>query len=112
MTHIHHWVAGSEPAGTSGRESPVYNPATGKQTAIVELASAAEVDAAVEVASAASRPWRTTSPAKRMQVLFAFRDLLDVNRHEIAPVRDCMAACAHRQVDRAPMITALVAWPA
>ena len=84
VNHIHHWVGGSELAGTSGRESPVYNPATGKQTAIVELASAAEVDAAVEVASAATRQWRTTSLAKRMQVLFAFRELLDVNRHEIA----------------------------
>lgn len=84
MNHIHHWVGGGELAGTSGRESPVYNPATGKQTALVDLASAAEVDAAVEVASAAAREWRTTSLAKRMQVLFAFRELLDSNRHEIA----------------------------
>lgn len=84
MNNIHHWIGGSELAGTSGRGSPVYNPATGQQTAIVDLASEAEVDAAVEVASAATRQWRTTSLAKRMQVLFAFRQLLDENRHEIA----------------------------
>ena len=47
---ISHWVDGRLLEGTSGRTSPVYNPATGQQTARVDLASTAEVDAAVAAA--------------------------------------------------------------
>ena len=46
-------VDGQVVAGTSGREGVVWNPATGEQQAAVDLASAAEVDAAVAVAKAA-----------------------------------------------------------
>ncbi len=44
-TRISHWINGQLTPGTSGRTYPVYNPATGQQTAEVDLASAAEVDA-------------------------------------------------------------------
>ena len=40
-TRISHWIDGTESAGTSGRTAPVFNPATGQQTAEVDLASAA-----------------------------------------------------------------------
>ncbi len=49
MRTIGHWVGGRRAEATSGRQSPVYNPATGVQTAAVELGSAADLDAAVEV---------------------------------------------------------------
>src|SRR5450759_904418 len=84
MKRIGHWIDGRLVAGTSGRLSPVFNPATGEHTKDVDLASAAEVDAAIEAASGAFATWRSTSLSNRMQVLFRFRELLDKHREDIA----------------------------
>jgi malonate-semialdehyde dehydrogenase (acetylating)/methylmalonate-semialdehyde dehydrogenase len=83
---ISHWVDGAMMVGASGRTSPVYNPATGLQTAEVDLASVAEVDRAVASAKAAARGWRTTSLSKRSAVLFAFRQLLHDATDELAKI--------------------------
>ena len=47
MYEIQHLIDGHTVTGSSGETGPVFDPATGKQTAKVALASAAEVDAAV-----------------------------------------------------------------
>ena len=39
VKRIGHWIGGLAVAGTSGRTSPVYNPATGRETGAVDLAS-------------------------------------------------------------------------
>src|SRR6266480_38830 len=84
MKRITHWIDGRSVAGTSGRSGPVFNPATGEQTAEVDLASVEELDAAVAAAKAAFPGWRATSLSSRAEVLFRFRDLLDGNRKELA----------------------------
>jgi malonate-semialdehyde dehydrogenase (acetylating)/methylmalonate-semialdehyde dehydrogenase len=84
MKRIGHWIDGRVVPGSSGREGPVFNPALGEQTAVVDLASAAEVDAAVASAKAAFPAWRATSLAKRAEVLFNLCELIDGNRKEIA----------------------------
>jgi malonate-semialdehyde dehydrogenase (acetylating) / methylmalonate-semialdehyde dehydrogenase len=56
---IQHWVGGSAVESTSDRVGPVWNPATGQQIAEVNLASAADVDAAVAAAKSAFPAWRT-----------------------------------------------------
>jgi malonate-semialdehyde dehydrogenase (acetylating) / methylmalonate-semialdehyde dehydrogenase len=84
MQRIGHWIDGRLVAGTSGRQSPVFNPATGEQTKEVDLASTAEVDAAIEAACGAFATWRSTSLSNRMQILFHFRELLDKHREDIA----------------------------
>jgi len=81
---INHWVGGATTAGTSGTFSEVTDPATGRVTAQLALASAEEVDAAVAAAKAAFPQWRDTSLAKRTQVMFAFRELLNARRDELA----------------------------
>ncbi|MGQ0432218.1 MAG: CoA-acylating methylmalonate-semialdehyde dehydrogenase [Microthrixaceae bacterium] len=80
MDHIHHVVGGRPLPGTSGRVAPVFDPALGVRTAEVPLASVEEVDDAVAVAAEAQRSWREVSLARRVQVLFALREL--VVRHE------------------------------
>ncbi len=55
MQSIDHWVGGRVTPGTSGRSSPVFDPALGRQTKEVSLASAAETDAAVRCAVEAAR---------------------------------------------------------
>ena len=84
MREIHHLIDGLQVAGTSGRTSPVFNPATGEQTGALSLASAAEVDAAVASAQAAFEDWHQVSVARRTTLMFAFRNLVVDNATEIA----------------------------
>jgi malonate-semialdehyde dehydrogenase (acetylating)/methylmalonate-semialdehyde dehydrogenase len=86
VQRIEHWINGSLTAGTSGRTSPVYNPATGEQTAAVDLADPSDVDAAVASARAAAREWRHASLSKRAAVLFAFREALHRRESELAAI--------------------------
>ncbi len=86
MKRISHWIDGRSVVGAAGRTGPVYNPATGEQTADVDLASVEELDAAVAAARAAFPAWRATSLSARAEVLFRFRELLDGNRKELASI--------------------------
>jgi malonate-semialdehyde dehydrogenase (acetylating) / methylmalonate-semialdehyde dehydrogenase len=81
---ITHFIDGRLLEDGGGRTAPVFNPATGERTGEVELASAELVSAAVASAHTAWRQWRDLSLAKRTQVLFAFRELLNARKHEVA----------------------------
>jgi malonate-semialdehyde dehydrogenase (acetylating)/methylmalonate-semialdehyde dehydrogenase len=82
---IEHWINGRY-LPVSGRTAPVTNPATGKVTGQVALASVEEGIAAVAAAKAAFPAWRDTSIARRTQVLFAFRELLNSRKEELAAI--------------------------
>jgi malonate-semialdehyde dehydrogenase (acetylating)/methylmalonate-semialdehyde dehydrogenase len=84
LKQINHIIGGREVATTSGRTSPVYNPATGEVTAHVGLATVEEVDLAVGTAKAAAVGWSAMSLAKRTGVMYSFRDLLERHKHDIA----------------------------
>jgi malonate-semialdehyde dehydrogenase (acetylating)/methylmalonate-semialdehyde dehydrogenase len=86
MKSIHHYIDGHPVEGTSGRRGPVWNPATGEQQGEVDFASVEEVDAAVDAAARAFPAWRATSLARRSEVMFHFRELIDANRKEIASI--------------------------
>jgi malonate-semialdehyde dehydrogenase (acetylating)/methylmalonate-semialdehyde dehydrogenase len=81
---IHHLIGGKSVEATSGRTSPVFNPATGEQTAELGLASEADVALAVETASAAFEEWRNVSIARRTKLMYTFRNLVEANQAEIA----------------------------
>jgi malonate-semialdehyde dehydrogenase (acetylating)/methylmalonate-semialdehyde dehydrogenase len=81
---VSHWINGQVVAGTSGREGPVYDPATGTVTKHVDFASTEEVAAAVAAAKAAFPGWRATSLSKRTDVMFRIRNLVEQHRKEIA----------------------------
>ncbi len=83
---IAHWVAGAPRSGTSQRHSEVTNPATGAVTAQLALATAGEMSEAVAAAKAAFPGWRDTSLARRTQVMFAFRELLNARKDELAAI--------------------------
>lgn len=83
---ISHWIDGKYTAGDSGRDGPVFNPATGAEQARVAYASADEVDRAVAAAKSAFPAWSTTSLAKRSAIMFRFRNLLEENKHILAEV--------------------------
>jgi len=83
VRRIHHLIGGQQ-AGSFARTAPVYDPATGAQTAEVALASAGEVSAAVAVAQQAAPGWGSSSLTMRAGVMFRFRALLDEHRDEVA----------------------------
>ena len=81
---VSHWIDGAERPSTSGRTAPVYNPATGAVQAKVALADQAEIDEAIASADAGFRVWSGYSIAKRQSVLFAFREILNSRKGELA----------------------------
>ncbi|MCD4503818.1 CoA-acylating methylmalonate-semialdehyde dehydrogenase [Chromobacterium piscinae] len=85
MTTVPHLIHGEACDGGS-RLAPVFNPSTGKAIAEVQLADAATVAQAVAAAQAAFPAWRDTPPAKRTQVLFRFKQLLEQHEAEIVPL--------------------------
>ncbi len=85
-TRITHFIGGQFWTGTSERNAPVYDPATGIAGKAVDLASRADVDGAVAVASAAFKNWRDVSLTKRIQILFSFRELLNAQKEELAAI--------------------------
>ncbi|NNH72908.1 CoA-acylating methylmalonate-semialdehyde dehydrogenase [Nocardia uniformis] len=84
MQTIAHWLDGKPFAGTSESTAPVTNPATGVVTGQVTLANQADVRAVVNAAAAAFPAWRDASLAKRTQVLFRYRELLNARKEELA----------------------------
>jgi malonate-semialdehyde dehydrogenase (acetylating)/methylmalonate-semialdehyde dehydrogenase len=86
MSHVTHWIDGKPAPGLGSRAGDVYDPATGRVTAAVSFADTADVDAAVAAARAAFPGWRDTSLTRRAQVLFAFRELLNARKDELAAI--------------------------
>ncbi len=84
LERVNHWINGGRVAGASGRQGPVYNPATGALAREVDFASVEEVDAAVRAAHDAFPGWRATSISKRTEILFRIRNLVEQDREEIA----------------------------
>ncbi len=78
------WINGRVAESTSGRTAAVYDPALGIETKRVGLSSRAELDEAVAAAKKAYPAWRDASLAKRQQVMFAFRELLNARKGELA----------------------------
>ncbi|MBK8470471.1 MAG: CoA-acylating methylmalonate-semialdehyde dehydrogenase [Actinomycetales bacterium] len=84
VRRITHLIGHSAWEGTAERTGDVYNPATGQVTGRVDFASSELVDEIVAAAAVAAERWGRESLAKRTQVLFAFRQLLNDNKERIA----------------------------
>ncbi|MDR0278805.1 MAG: CoA-acylating methylmalonate-semialdehyde dehydrogenase [Paucimonas sp.] len=82
--HITNWISGARAEATSGQQLPVYNPATGQLSAQVQLASHADVDAAVASAKAAFPAWSNLPPLRRSRILNRFLALLNEHRDDLA----------------------------
>ena len=79
---IPHYINGKRVAGGSGhggRTAPVFNPALGKEIALVNLASTEEVNHAVAVAREAFPDWAATPPLRRARILNRFLRIVESN---------------------------------
>ncbi|MBF0665988.1 MAG: CoA-acylating methylmalonate-semialdehyde dehydrogenase [Brevundimonas sp.] len=84
MREINHFIGGASFTGASGRFSDVFNPNTGEVQARVQLATAAEMDRAVQAAQNAFEGWSSTNPQRRARVMFEFKRLVEANMDELA----------------------------
>jgi malonate-semialdehyde dehydrogenase (acetylating) / methylmalonate-semialdehyde dehydrogenase len=104
MRTIEHWIGGKPTSGSPTGTAPVWDPATGDQQAEVVLGSAADVDEAVRVATAAFQEWSQSSLSRRAKVLFAFRELATARAGELAelvsPEHGKVLSDARGEVDR------------
>ncbi|WP_341303697.1 CoA-acylating methylmalonate-semialdehyde dehydrogenase [Pseudomonas sp. TMP25] len=83
MTLVTHLINGEMIAGT-GRTADVFNPSTGEVSKQVALADRATMQLAIDSAKSAFPAWRKTPPAKRAQVMFRFKQLLEAHEAAIA----------------------------
>ena len=86
MIEYGHFIGGKRVAGTSGRSQDVMQPMDGTVRGTVALASAAELRAAVENASAAQPAWAATNPQRRVRVLMKFLELVQRDNEELADI--------------------------
>jgi malonate-semialdehyde dehydrogenase (acetylating)/methylmalonate-semialdehyde dehydrogenase len=86
IKHVTHYYAGRAWDRGSARQGDIYDPATGKVSGHVDFASAADVDAIVSAAVEGAAEWREASVAKRTAVMFAFREILNARRDELAAI--------------------------
>ncbi|MBQ0905066.1 CoA-acylating methylmalonate-semialdehyde dehydrogenase [Micromonospora sp. U21] len=83
---ITHRIGGKAWTGIAQRTGDVYDPATGQVGGKVDFASAFDVDEAVTAAREAFSRWRNASLAQRANVMFAFRELLNARKSDLAEI--------------------------
>lgn len=77
-------IDGGWRAAADGGERTVPDPATGDPVGVSAIATAADVDAAVEAAARAAAGWAATHPDERAGILHRAADLIDGRLDEIA----------------------------
>ena len=83
---IGHWISGKEVQVSADRLGDVYDPALGLVTKNVSLAGAQASRDAIESAAAAFPAWRDMSLARRQEIMFNFRELLNRKKGELAAI--------------------------
>ncbi|UYM04438.1 aminobutyraldehyde dehydrogenase [Solicola gregarius] len=80
----HQYIAGELRTGTGDRDVEIVNPATGAVLATPDLASAADVDAAVRAARDGYATWSRVTPAERSDAMHAFAAELRTRSEDLA----------------------------
>src|ERR1700730_18521055 len=84
MKHVGHFIAGELFPADSG--SQIFNPSSGKLTAIAAIATSAEVDRAVAAARAAFPAWSSLGLQHRATVMLDLRAALKGAREELIDI--------------------------
>jgi malonate-semialdehyde dehydrogenase (acetylating)/methylmalonate-semialdehyde dehydrogenase len=85
-TLLGHWIGGRLDETPAERHGEVTESATGEVVARVPFASRADLDRAVAAAAEGAKVWGETSLTRRTQVLFAFRELVNRHKDELAVI--------------------------
>src|SRR5258707_2588794 len=79
-------MAGPRRSGDGSTTARVFKPATGEQTGLLYLATAAEVGEAVAAATKAFPAWSGTTPLRRARILNRFLHIMEERIGELAAV--------------------------
>jgi malonate-semialdehyde dehydrogenase (acetylating)/methylmalonate-semialdehyde dehydrogenase len=82
MSIVGHLINGENRTDAT-RHQDIFNPSTGQVSKQLAIAGKATVEEAIEAANAAFPAWRATPPAKRAQVMFRFKVLLEQHAEKI-----------------------------
>lgn len=83
---LRHYIGGEFVESSSERWLPVYNPAKDEIIAEVPVATGDEVSSAVDSAYEAFERWRSVPIARRVQILFRIKALLEERFEEISRI--------------------------
>jgi aldehyde dehydrogenase (NAD+) len=81
---LHHFIGGAWQAPAAGEYFDTVDPSNGEKLASVAQGSAADVDAAVKAAQAASIGWRSLTPHARARYLYAIARLVQKHSRVLA----------------------------
>jgi len=84
MRIIDHVLTNTTADPAAPRYSDVFDPSSGQVQAQVKLATALDVDQAVEAAKQAQPAWAALNPQRRARVLFRFKELIEANMDSLA----------------------------
>ena len=84
MNLIEHFINGKIVPGVSDRKGKVFNPAIGKQESEVRLASAKDLDLAVQKAKTAFETWSNVTPIQRARIIFKYKEIIEKNSDLLA----------------------------
>ena len=84
IPRLGHFIGGRQVVPAAGRNSDIFNPASGTVIATLALAAPAEVDAAVRAAAAAYPAWAATPVLRRARILARFKELVESNADALA----------------------------
>ncbi|MGW1748385.1 NAD-dependent succinate-semialdehyde dehydrogenase [Streptomyces sp. NPDC002092] len=80
------FIAGERCHGATGRTAPIVNPASGEAIGEVPLATAADLDRALDAAAEGFRTWRGTPIARRTEILHTAAGLLTERAAEVGRI--------------------------
>jgi betaine-aldehyde dehydrogenase len=83
MRAFQNFVNGKHTDAADGRTTAVVNPSNGEQYATAPLSGPADIDAAMEAASAAYEEWGDTTPSERSLALIRIADAVEARAEEL-----------------------------
>ncbi len=83
MRAFQNFVNGKHTDAADGRTTAVVNPSTGEEYATAPLSGPADIDAAMEAASAAFEEWGDTTPSERSLALIRIADAVEARAEEL-----------------------------
>ncbi|MEH6633675.1 MAG: CoA-acylating methylmalonate-semialdehyde dehydrogenase [Halopseudomonas aestusnigri] len=84
LSHVQNYINGSRHNATGNSSQDIFNPATGQPTARVTFSTVADVNCAVEAASAAFLKWSEVSPIKRARLMNRLLGLMQERKDQLA----------------------------
>ena len=78
------WIDGKPQPASAQRFGEVFDPARGVAIRLTPLCEAQDVERAVSAAARAFPAWRDTPPLRRARILMRFRDLLEIDKENLA----------------------------